>query len=137
MSETLLAVTGMTCAGCAQHVEQALRGVAGLRTVRVEYPESIARIDSDSPLAIDVLNAALPKSYRVKSLPAEDARGKATPASSLLGKALGTLSGSRRARAGAETPLHVAVIGTGGGAMAAAITAAERGAQVTDRKSVV
>jgi mercuric reductase len=29
------------------------------------------------------------------------------------------------------TPLHIAVIGTGGGAMAAAITAAERGAKVT------
>jgi mercuric reductase len=39
--------------------------------------------------------------------------------------------GSRRARAGSETPLNIAVIGTGAGAMAAAITAAERGAKVT------
>lgn len=130
MSETLLAVTGMTCAGCAQHVEQALKAVAGVRSVRVDYPQSVARVDGDSPLDIDILNAALPKSYRVKPLPAEDARGKATLAGSLLGKALGTLRGSRT-RAGAETPLRIAVIGTGGGAMAAAITAAERGAEVT------
>lgn len=131
MSEILLAVTGMTCAGCAQHVEHALRSVAGVRSVRVEYQSSVARIDSHSPLAIDTLNAALPQSYRVQSVPAEDARGKATRPSSLLGEALGTFSGSRRARAGAETRFHIAIIGTGGGAMAAAITAAERGAQVT------
>lgn len=130
MSETLLAVTGMTCAACAQHVEQALGRVAGVRSVRVDYPQSVAKLDGDFPLAIDALNAALPRSYRVKALPAEDARGRATPGDSLLGKALGTLRGSC-ARAGAETPLRVAVIGTGGAAMAAAITAAERGAQVT------
>ena len=112
MSETMLAVTGMTCASCAQHVEHALRGVAGVRTVRVEYPSSVARVESESPLAIDTLNAALPKSYRVKSLPAEVARGKTTPASSLLEKALGTFSGSRPARAGGETPLNIVVIGT-------------------------
>jgi len=131
MNETTFGVTGMTCAGCAQHVEQALRGVAGVRSVRVDYPKSVVRIDSDSTVAIDALNAALPKSYRVTSPSADDARGKAKPPSSLLGKALGAFSGSRRTRAGAETPPNIAIIGTGGGAMAAAITAAERGAQVT------
>ncbi len=131
MSETMLAVTGMTCASCAQHVERALKGVAGVRSVRVEYPRNVARIESHSPPAIDMLNAALPKSYRVKSLPAEDARGKTTRPRSLLDKALGTFRGSRRVRADAETSLNIAVIGTGGGAMAAAITAAEHGARVT------
>lgn len=131
MSEILLAVTGMTCAGCAQHVEQALSGVAGVRSVHVEYPTGVARIDSESRLAIDPLNGALPKSYRVKLLPAEDARVQATPSGLPLGTALGAFGGSRRTRAGTETPLHIAVIGTGGSAMAAAITAAERDAQVT------
>jgi len=129
MSETALAVTGMTCVDCARHVEQALRGVFGVRQVRVEYPQGIARIDSESPVAIDTLNAALPKSYRVKSLPAQDARGQATPPRSLL--ALGALGGLHRAHAGSERPLDIAVIGTGGAAMAAAITAAEHGALVT------
>jgi copper chaperone CopZ len=105
MSETMLAVTGMTCIDCAHHVEQALRSVSGVRNVRVEYPKGVARIDSEFPLAIDTLNAALPKSYRVKSLSAEDALEKARPSSSLLGKALGAFGGSRRARAGSETPL--------------------------------
>ncbi len=131
MSETLLAVTGMTCTDCAQHVEQALKGVAGVHSVRVDYPKSVARIESNSPLAIDTLNAALPKSYRVRSLPAKGARGEARPPNSLPGKVPGASSGSRQARHGSQTPLKIVVIGTGGGAMAATITAAERGAQVT------
>jgi mercuric reductase len=131
MSETRLAVTGMTCSDCAQHVEQALSGVAGVRQVRVEYPQGVARIASESPLAIDTLNAALPKSYRVKSLPAESARGEATLPTALLGRALGAFGGLHRAPAGSQMPLNIAVIGTGGGALAAAIAAAERGARVT------
>jgi mercuric reductase len=131
VSELTFSVTGMTCMDCAHHVEQALRSVSGVRKVRVEYPKGVARIDSEFPLAIGTLNAALPKRYRVKSLPAEDALEKTTPSSSLLGKALGAFGGTRRARAASETPLNIAVIGTGGGAMAAAITGAERGAKVT------
>jgi mercuric reductase len=64
------------------------------------------------------------------SLLAHEAR-EATLPSSLLDKALRVLGGSRRARSGPQMPLNIAVIGTGGGAMAAAISAAERGARVT------
>jgi mercuric reductase len=121
MSESTLAVTGMTCADCARQVEQALRSVSGVRKVRVDYPKAVASIDTEFPLAIDALNAALPQSYRVASLAAEDAQGKAI-------RALGT---SHRKRASSEAPLNSAIIGTGGAAMAAAITATERGARVT------
>ena len=131
MNESVLAVTGMTCADCARHVEKALRSVLGVREVRVDYPQGIARIESESPLAIDTLNAALPTGYRVKSLPTGEARGRATTPASLLGAALGVLGGLHRAHASSQGPLHIAVIGTGGAAMAAAITAAERGARVT------
>lgn len=131
MSEITLGVTGMTCTACAHHVEQALKRIAGVRDVRVEYPKGVARISSESPLAIATLNAALAKSYGIKALSAEDARGQATPPSSLPGKVRGAFGGSRQARAGSETPLNIAVIGTGGGAMAAAITAAERCGKVT------
>jgi mercuric reductase len=131
MSEITLGVTGMTCTDCAHHVERALERVSGVRKVRVEYPKGVARIESDSALALDLLNAALPKNYRVKSLATKNARGEATPPGSLLGKVRGAFGGSRQARGGSETPLNIAVIGTGGGAMAAAITAAERGARVT------
>lgn len=105
MSETTLAVSGMTCASCARHVEQALGRVVGVRRVRVEYPGNVAKIESDAALEIETLNSALPDSYRVESLRQEEAPGR--------------------------IPLRIAVIGTGGGAMAAAITAAERGSRVT------
>jgi mercuric reductase len=131
MSETTLAVTGMTCADCAHHVQKALERLPGVRRVKVEYLKGVARIESETALAFDTLNAALPKNYRVKSLPAQATRGAATPPSSLLGKALGVFGGSRPARSGPQMPLNIAVIGTGGGAMAAAITAAERRAKVT------
>jgi mercuric reductase len=121
MSESTLAVTGMTCADCARHVEQALRSISGVRKVRVDYPKAIASIDTELPLAIDTLNAALPERYRVASLAPKDAQGKAIRAS-------GT---SHRARASSEARLNIAIIGTGGAAMAAAITATERGARVT------
>jgi len=104
MSEATLAVTGMTCSDCAQHVEQALRGVSGVRKVRVEYPKRVATIDSESPIEMDTLNAALPKNYTIKSLSAEDAHDKATTSSSVLSKAWGAFGGSRRTRAGSETP---------------------------------
>jgi mercuric reductase len=131
MSESTLTVTGMTCADCAQHVEHALRGVFGVREVRVDYRQGLVEIDSESQLALDALNAALPKGYRVKSLPVGEVRGRATPSASVLGRTLGASSGLHRARTSSEEPLHIAVIGTGGASMAAAITAAERGARVT------
>ncbi|MGQ0835865.1 MAG: mercury(II) reductase, partial [Gammaproteobacteria bacterium] len=131
MSETTWAVSGMTCADCAERVQTALERLPGVRHVKVEYLKGIARIESDGALALDTLNAALPNNYRAQSLRAHETRGEATPASSLLGKALGVFGGSRHARSGPQMPLNIAIIGTGGGAMAAAITAAERGARVT------
>lgn len=129
MSENILAVIGMTCADCARHVEQSLARVPGVRTVRVNYPDSVAHIEAKVLPDIDTLNAALPKNYRVKSSPSRDAREQ-TPASG-SGEALGLLSVAGHARGGSGRPLQVAVIGTGGAAMAGAIRAAERGAKVT------
>lgn len=131
MSEITLAVTGMTCTDCAHHVEKAIKSVAGVRNVRVEYPKGVARVESESALALDTLNAALPKNYRVKPLPAQAKHGEPTPTRSVLSRVLGTFGGARKPRSVPEEPLNIAVIGTGGGAMAAAITAAEQGAKVT------
>ena len=55
---------------------------------------------------------------------------KAATGGSLLDKAIGLLGAGSKA-AGKAGVLHVAVIGSGAGAMAAALKAAERGAQVT------
>ncbi|MBU2860086.1 hypothetical protein HF290_17815, partial [Acidithiobacillus ferrooxidans] len=35
---TELAITGMTCDGCAAHVRKALEGVPGVREAQVSYP---------------------------------------------------------------------------------------------------
>ncbi len=131
MNETTLAVTGMTCRVCAQDVEKALKRVPGVRKVRVDYPKGVVRIESEQPLTMDALNQALPGDYRLKPLPAEDARGDSVPDNSLLGRVLGSFGGARKPRSGAVPSLRIAIIGTGGGAMAAAITAAEQGAKVT------
>lgn len=65
----------------------------------------------------------------MKFLSTEDAH--ATARSSLLDKAVGTFERSPQANVSAEAPLNIVVIGTGGAAMAAAITATGRGARVT------
>ena len=124
MSETLLSVTGMTCAGCARHVEQALRKVPGVRAVRVRYPEALVEIAADpSAPPLEVLNAALPGNYRVRARGGNDSEhGETRPPQS-------EQSGPRRGGSGAA--MHVAVIGSGGAAMAGALRAVERGARVT------
>lgn len=51
MSETLaLRVNGMTCVSCAQHVEEVLTKVPGVRNVQVAYPEGTARVMGASAL---------------------------------------------------------------------------------------
>ncbi len=125
MSETILSVTGMTCAGCARHVEQALRKVPGVRAVRVRYPDALVEIEADlaAPL-LEVLNSALPENYRVRALGDNDSRQDQTiPPQS-------DEPATRRGR-GSGAALHIAVIGSGGAAMAAALKAVERGARVT------
>ena len=131
MNEQILAVSGMTCTDCARHVERALERVAGVRTAHADYPAGLATIRSDFPLAIDTLNAALPKNYRVEALRAQDAREATSPLASPPRQKPEPFGGAHPARGSPEAARHIAIIGTGGAAMAAAITAAERGARVT------
>jgi len=126
-----LAVSGMTCAGCARHVEQALMKVPGLHRVLVEYPQGVAMIESESPLAIDALNGALPDKYRVKPLASEGEQRKTALASSLPKPIASAVVEPKSAQVRAGPPLNISIIGTGAAAMAAAITAAERGAKIT------
>ena len=125
--ETLrFSVSGMTCAACAAHVERALSAVPGVRRVRVAYADATAELAVDAPLTLETLNRALPPAYALAATAANAganaapgaARPERTPASS-------------RPHETTDPPLHVVVIGSGGAAMAAAITAAERGARVT------
>lgn len=131
MSEITLSVTGMTCSDCARHVERALKSVPGVEKVKVAYPEAIARIGSQTAISLATLNRALPKAYGLRPIPTEALRGERPKTASVPGKAPGAFGSLLKPRLGSEQPLRIAVIGTGGAAMAAAITAAEHGAKVT------
>lgn len=57
--ETLLTVTGMTCANCVRHVDTALRRVDGVQDVRVDLSAGTARVQHDAPAALAQLVAAV------------------------------------------------------------------------------
>ncbi|MBN8893353.1 MAG: mercury(II) reductase [Rhodanobacter sp.] len=137
MNEQTLSVTGMTCADCARHVEKALKTLIDIVAADVAYPQGVAHIRSIQPMSLDQLNATLPKNYRVAAAPPSHAD---TPAAkpSKLNQALDSLGGLFKPRGDGDTKptdteqrLRVAVIGTGGAAMASALKAAELGAHVT------
>ena len=109
--ETLsLRVTGMTCEHCARTAEAALNRMPGI-DASVSYDSTIAEIRSDAGIEIEALRAAVrPSGYGLEPL-----IGSASPGHD------GDVGGS----------LHVAIIGSGGAAFAAAIRATGAGARVT------
>ena len=100
-----LDITGMTCDACARHVSKALLSVPGVQAAEVSYPQRTARVSSATTLDLGLLATAV-----------QAAGYGMTP------KASAPAAGSTR---------RIAVVGSGGGAMAAALKAAERGATVT------
>lgn len=127
MAEAItLHIDGMTCTSCAEHVQQALTNVPGVRAASVCYPQRQVEIEADAGVSLDPLVAAVAAlGYRAR---VADTPNK--PAGGLLGKALGWLGGDTK-RGDGKQALHVAVIGSGGAAMAAALKAVELGARVT------
>ena len=124
----VLKVDGMTCDTCATHVKQALQNVSGVRSAQVSWPEGTAQLATAPGTSPAALIAA------VTGLGYQATLSDAPPAMTTGGlpeKAREALGGLRKRGSGSEQPLNIAVIGTGGGAMAAAITAAEMGAKVT------
>lgn len=123
---TSLQIEGMTCASCAEHVRNALQKVPGVRSVSVSYPDRLAKLTLDegtSPAALTTAVAAA--GYR-----ALRADTSSPPPAGLLGKARQWFGDAARSDADGQ-PLHVAVIGSGGAAMAAALKAVDNGARVT------
>ncbi|HZV06213.1 MAG TPA: mercury(II) reductase [Gemmataceae bacterium] len=120
-----LRISGMTCDSCAAHVKKALENVPGVRSASVSYPKGQAEVVTEMGVNVEALSAAVAAlGYRVL---APDTPAK--PAG-LFDKALDWL-GAGAKRGGGEHPPHVAVIGSGGAAMAGALKAVERGARVT------
>jgi mercuric reductase len=122
-----LKITGMTCNLCATHVKDALENVPGVQSAVVSYAKGVARLDLDPGTASDALTAAVAGlgykvTFAATSLP-DNRAGVPAKASNRYTKAD---KGSDSQR-----PLQIAVIGSGGAAMAAALKAVEQGAQVT------
>ena len=110
MTSRTLRVTGMTCEHCARTVEKTLNGLPGVKA-NVAYDRETAQIDGGDGLDLAALRAALaPHGYGLETLAGDAPRGAAIPHGG---------------------GLHIAIIGSGGAAFAAAIRAAEAGARVS------
>lgn len=113
---THLKITGMTCDACATHIQTTLEAVPGVQSANVSYVDGGATLDTGGDASLAAVIAAVAEiGYH------------AAPADAPLGPRGGNDSKARR-RNGA---LHIAVIGSGGAAMAGALKAAELGARVT------
>ena len=122
---TTLEITGMTCKSCAEHVRGALERVTGVRSANVSYPAGRADIDSEGALAPRALIEAVASAGYAAVVLESPVRGR-----SGVGATPQYVGGADYATA-PERRLHVAIIGSGGAAMAAALKAVERGARVT------
>jgi mercuric reductase len=128
-------VQGMTCTSCESHVREALERVPGVRKAKVSYSEGRAQVHADDGANHqDLLRAVTALGYRAALV---EGRAPGDRGAALLGKMASWLGGGA-SPTGAATPsgaggapLHVAVIGSGGAAMAAALEAVARGARVT------
>ncbi len=123
MNVYTIRVTGMTCDHCARTVEKALSTVPGVTAAHVSYAEETARVESHNGVPESALVTAVAgKGYRAELL---EARGASGP-----GRVASANTATRSVRK-AEADLHIAIVGSGSGAFAAALKAVEAGASVT------
>ena len=124
---TQLKISGMTCDSCATHVRQALEKVPGVQSARVSYTLGSAEVAlADGTTANALIAAVDALGYQARV----DEGRTPPPSGGLLGNMQSWLGGDGK-RPGSDESLHLAVIGSGGAAMAGALKATERGARVT------
>jgi mercuric reductase len=124
---TQLKITGMTCDSCAAHLKGALEKVPGVQSALVSYPKGTAKLATLPGTSSDALTAAVAGlGYQATLADAPPTDNRA----GLLDKVRGW-KGAADKHIGNERLLQVAVIGSGGAAMAAALKAVEQGAHVT------
>ena len=122
-----LKIIGMTCDSCAAHVKETLEKVPGVQTALVSYPTGTAQLAIEPGTSPDALTAAvvgLGYKALLADVPTTDNHA------GRLDKVRGWM-GAADKYSSSEHPLQVAVIGSGGAAMAAALKAVEQGAHVT------
>lgn len=124
-NSVVLKIAGMTCDGCASHVEKALLKVHGVRDANVSYATGTARVSCDDWLDPEALSAAV-QAAGYQAMATKHVRTAATPE---VCSGINPDKESKPEPLG--LPLQVAIIGSGGAAMATALRAAENGALVT------
>lgn len=127
---TILKITGMTCDSCAARIKNALEKVPGVQSAVVSYAMGAAQLTLDPGTASQALTAAVAGlGYQAVLDDAPLARNR----TGLLDKVHGWPKATKNGNDGSDgkRPLQVAVIGSGGAAMAASLKAVEQGAQVT------
>jgi mercuric reductase len=132
MNVQTLRISGMTCDHCAESIEDALAGVAGVVEAKVSYDEGTARIKTE----VGIDSAKLIDAVQGVGFGAEvlDRKGS-TVAKEVSDRprisVVDTPTPPVQPRGRSEGAVHVAIIGSGGAAFACAIRAAEEGAEVT------
>ncbi len=117
MRKLALNISGMTCNHCASSTEQALNQLAGVQAT-VSFENQLAEITSDGQTnTAAMLRTIEDKGYGARVADSDQSVGTDESAGDL----------------------HIAIIGTGSGAFAAAIRAADNGARVTliERQDII
>ena len=109
-----MTIDGMTCTSCAPQVKEALEAVPGVNAAAVSYPANKATVTADADRN-RMIGAVAALGYRAAfdEMTAERGAGKEATIDSTPGA------------------LRIAIIGSGGAAMAAALKAVDLGAHVT------
>ena len=126
MTTETFEITGMTCDGCARQVERALLSVPGVQAAYVSYPKGTAHVTGDTIQAAVLTSAVIASGYG-----ATPKGGAAVDTRQTGPERAGHRPGPLSPAPDRHAPLRIAVVGSGGGAMAAALKAAELGATVT------
>lgn len=122
MSLYTIRVTGMTCDHCAATVEKVLNQLPGT-SAKVSYDDALAEVSTAGSIDVKrLLDAVRAKGYGAELLDAPKGGGQERTPSA------GRATPSKQK---ADSGLHIAIIGSGSGAFAAAIRAVDAGAQVT------
>lgn len=123
---TQLKIIGMTCDSCAAHVKEALESVPGVQFADVSYAQGSACVTVDANVSPNVLIATVAGlGYRATVADATTVSTKSGP----LDRGCRWGVGGKEGHDGSG--LHIAVIGSGAAAMAAALKAVDQGSRVT------
>ena len=117
---------GMTCLGCARHIQDALKGVPGVGSVEVHYASrSGAVVTSEGVAESALLDAVARTGYRAEIVGGTDGSAVKPAAPSAWAQ-----TAQEQRREAQSFDYDVVIIGSGGAGTAAAIRASELGASV-------